>query len=110
MICASYTYNGIWHNICGGKMVEKSNSEKVYPAKENSDDIYEEEDVEEQVENDEISIEEAGFMEGYDNPNLIVCKKCKKKLKDETGIDLEKCHEEKDDNDNTIWVCDCCEE
>jgi len=72
--------------------------------------IYKEEDVEEQVENDEISVEEAGFMEGYDNPNLIVCKKCKKKLKGDSGIDFEKCHEEKDDDGNTVWVCDCCSE
>jgi len=74
------------------------------------DDIYEKKDVEEQLENDEINAEEAGFMEGYESPNMIVCKKCKKKLKDDKGVDLEKCHEELDDDGNTIWVCDCCEE
>ena len=74
------------------------------------DDIYEEEDVEEQMDNDEIDAGEAGFMEGYESPNMIKCKKCGKKLKDSSGIDLEKCHEEKDDDDNTIWVCDCCDE
>ena len=64
----------------------------------------------EQLENDEINAEEAGFMEGYENPNMIVCKKCGKKLKDNAGIDLKKCHEELNDDGNTIWVCDCCDE
>ena len=71
-----------------------------------SDDIYDKEDIEEQREADEISTGEAGFMEGYDNANLIVCKKCNKKIK---KIDLEKCHEEEIDGKIT-WVCeDCCE-
>ncbi|MBT4870219.1 MAG: hypothetical protein HON47_01460 [Candidatus Diapherotrites archaeon] len=74
------------------------------------DDIYEKKDVEEQLENDEIDAGEAGFMEGYESPNMIVCKKCKKKLKNEFGVDLEKCHEETNDTGETIWVCDCCEE
>jgi len=91
-------------------MDEKVDRGKVDPDKENSDDIYSKEDVEEQLENDEITAEEVGFMEGYDNPNMIVCKKCKKKLKDPAGVDLEKCHEELDDSGKTIWVCDCCEE
>ena len=70
-----------------------------------SDDIYSDEDIEEQMDADQIEPEEAGFMEGYDNANLIVCKKCKKKIK---KIDLEKCHEEIV-NGQTYWVCeDCC--
>ena len=73
------------------------------------DDIYREKDIEEQMENDEIDPEEAGFMEGYENPHLIKCKKCGKKLKDSEGTSLEDCHEEQDDDGNTILVCDCCE-
>ena len=83
---------------------------KVYPDKENSDDIYDKEDVEEQMDNDEIDPQEAGFMEGYDNPNLIKCKKCGKKVKNEDGVDLEKCHEKEDAEGNVYLLCDCCEE
>jgi hypothetical protein len=70
------------------------------------DDIYDDENIEEQLDADEISPEEAGFMEGYSNPNLIKCKKCGKKI---NIVDLEKCHEEIIDDKKT-WVCeDCCE-
>lgn len=69
-----------------------------------SDDIYSDEDIEEQMAADEIEPGEAGFMEGYGSPNLIMCKKCKKKIK---KIDLEKCHEEEIDG-KTTWVCEDC--
>ena len=75
-----------------------------------TDDIYDKEDVEEQLENDEISPEEAGFMEGYDNTKLITCNKCSKVLKNKKGLDLEKCHEQVI-NGKVTWFCDdCCEE
>ena len=71
------------------------------------DDIYDEEDVEEQMDADKIKPEEAGFMEGYDNPNLIKCKKCKKCGKEIKALDLEKCREYIIDGKIT-WVCDTC--
>jgi hypothetical protein len=70
------------------------------------DDIYDEENVEQQLDNDEISPEEAGFMEGYDSPNMIRCKKCKKKIE---ALDLDKCYEEIVDG-VTQWTCEeCCD-
>ena len=71
------------------------------------DDIYEKEDIEEQMDADEIEPGEAGFMEGYDNPNLIKTKKCRKCGKELKGVDLEKCHEEEVDG-KIVWVCDEC--
>jgi hypothetical protein len=74
--------------------------------KEDSD-IYDEENIEEQLDAGEISPEEAGFMEGYDTPNLIKCKKCKKCGKEINALDLEKCKEEVIDG-KTTWICDTC--
>jgi hypothetical protein len=73
------------------------------------DDIYDNEDIEEQLDADEISPAEASFMEGYGNPNLIKCKKCKKCGKEIKALDLEKCREEVVGGKST-WLCDTCVE
>ena len=57
-------------------MVEKKGD--IYDDKE--DDIYDKEQAENQREDDEISTAEEGFMEGYDSPNMIKCKKCKNSI------------------------------
>ncbi|MCX6801182.1 MAG: hypothetical protein NTZ73_03260 [Candidatus Diapherotrites archaeon] len=81
-------------------------AESKSESKELSDDIYDEKQSEAQLEEDEISPEEAGFMEGYESPNMIHCKKCKKKLK---AVDLEHCKEVVEGGE-TVWLCsECCE-
>lgn len=81
---------------------EESKSE----TKEYADDIYDDEQAEEQLEEDEISPAETGFIEGYESPNMIHCKKCRKKLK---PVDLEHCKEAVEGGE-TVWLCDeCCE-
>jgi len=44
------------------------------------EDIYDEEGRRALVEEDELSAEEAGFLEGYDNPNTVKCAYCGKPL------------------------------
>ncbi len=63
------------------KLPRKEN--KPLGEEEEEKDIYSEKGVEEELEDDEITAEEAGFMEGYDNKELI-CKNC------ENEFDLEK--------------------
>jgi hypothetical protein len=72
------------------------------------DNIYKKENIEQQIENDEIDPQEAGFMEGYVDQDLIKCSKCGKKLR-EKGIDLENCHEKEDSEGNLVLICDCCD-
>ncbi len=42
------------------------NDEPVAPEEHEEDDVYETEEVEKELEDDELSEGEAGFMEGYD--------------------------------------------
>ena len=48
------------------------------------EDIYDETEREEQLEEDEISPSEAGFMEGYEKLRFVKCRQCNK------GVDLAK--------------------
>lgn len=40
--------------------------EKVAPEEHDEDDVYETDEVEQELDDDEVSEREAGFMEGYD--------------------------------------------
>lgn len=74
----------------------EKNSEQL-GEEESTKDIYEEKGVEKQLEDDEITSAEAGFMEGYDNPKLLQCHECKEK-----DFDLE--HAIEKEVDGTIYV------
>jgi len=65
---------------------------------EEKENLYTEEGAEEQLEDDEITAAEAGFMEGYDRPKLVECKSCANK------VDFEKVIERKV-NGETLWFC-----
>ena len=60
-------------------MAEKKREEEIP-----DEDIYDKEQREEQLDDDAIEPQEAGFMEGYQNPKLIQCGSCGKE------VDLEK--------------------
>lgn len=79
-------------------MVGKKEQELSEKEQEEKGDIYSEEGVEERMEKDEINADEAGFMEGYDNPNLIQCGSCGKQF------DLDKAIE-REINGKTFWFC-----
>lgn len=65
---------------------------------EEKEDIYLPEGEEEQLEEDEITGEEANFMEGYGTPKLVECASCRKK------VDFEKVVE-KEINGTNYWFC-----
>ena len=44
------------------------------------DDIYDEQQREEQLEEDEITAAEAGFVEGYEKLRFVKCKQCNKSI------------------------------
>ena len=78
-------------------MAEKK--EQDYSGKdEEKEDIYTEEGVEEKMEKSEINPEDAGFMEGYDNPKLVQCGSCGKEF------DMDKVIERKIKG-KTFWFC-----
>ena len=56
------------------KAVEEQQDKEVLEKDE--DDIYDEGKREEQMEEDEITPEEAGFVEGYEDTEVVECKKC----------------------------------
>ena len=56
------------------KVIKEQQEEDVIEKDE--DDIYDESKREEQLEEDEISPEEAGFVEGYEDTEVVECKKC----------------------------------
>ena len=74
-------------------MAEKKREEEIP-----DEDIYDKEQREEQLDDDAIEPQEAGFMEGYQNPKLIQCGSCGKE------VDLEKSIE-KEINGETYWFC-----
>ena len=61
-------------------------------------DIYDDREREEQMEEDAIEPEEAGFMEGYESPNMVKCCECKKLCDLEHAIELEI-------DGETKWFC-----
>ena len=61
-------------------------------------DIYEKEEVEKELEDDEISSGEAGFMEGYEDTEEGVCSTCGKDIDPEKVI-------EKEVNDKLFTFC-----
>ena len=56
------------------KALEEQQDKEVLEKDE--DDIYDEGKREEQMEEDEITPEEAGFVEGYEDTEVVECKKC----------------------------------
>jgi hypothetical protein len=65
-------------------MVYKEKHTEKVEAGEHDEDVYEAEGREDLVENDEITLEEEGLMEGYsDNVKEAKCAKCGKALIDE---------------------------
>jgi YHS domain-containing protein len=64
------------------------------------DDIYTEEGLEEEVDDDEIRPEEEGLMEGYEGKENIKCAECGKMLSD----DEDEVYEE-EINDKTYRFC-----
>ncbi len=53
------------------------------------DDIYDEEEREEQLEEDEITPEEAGFVEGYEKLRFVKCGQCGKSVDVEKAFEIE---------------------
>jgi hypothetical protein len=53
------------------------------------DDIYNKEDREDQLDDDEISPAEAGFIEGYQDTKLVECNSCGKSLDFEKAVERE---------------------
>ncbi|MDO8628034.1 MAG: hypothetical protein Q7K42_06205 [Candidatus Diapherotrites archaeon] len=64
-----------------------SKDEEFSDKEEEPKDVYNKAGIEEQLEDDEISPGEAGFMDGYDNPELLQCQKCKKDLNIDKAIE-----------------------
>lgn len=56
-------------------------------SEEEDDDVYSTEGVEKEMEEDEISPEEAGLMEGYDNIKSLRCRFCRKEVDAEKMIE-----------------------
>lgn len=76
----------------------KENSKEFSSKDEEKENIYTDKGAEEQLESDEITGAEAGFMEGHERPKLVECKSCGNQ------IDLEKVVE-KEINGETMWFC-----
>ncbi|MBN2067053.1 MAG: hypothetical protein JW744_01140 [Candidatus Diapherotrites archaeon] len=53
------------------------------------DDIYDKEDREQQLEDDEITPGEAGFVDGYEDTKLVECNSCGNKIDWEKVIEKE---------------------
>jgi len=60
---------------------------KVEP--ETTEDIYDEKTRKEEVDNDEISDAEEGFMEGYEDDNLTECAYCHQMVRNKDCIERE---------------------
>jgi len=73
-------------------MVERKEEESP------DDDIYNKEDREDQLDDNEITPAEAGFMEGYENPKMVQCASCGNEC------DLEKAIE-REIGGKTYWFC-----
>jgi len=70
-------------NVSGEEKVVEEQQDKDI-AEKDTEDIYNKEDAEEQLAEDEITPAEAGFMEGHENSEEGICSTCGKQ------IDLEK--------------------
>lgn len=81
---------------------EKEENEKY---EKPTEDYYSKEERQQMMEEDEIEPGEAGFMEGYDNPDLMQCGKCGEEVNLEKAI-------EKEINGKTYLFCSekCLEE
>ena len=90
--------NGILEEI--KKEVEPSQPEA--DEQENSDDLYSKEEREKLVEDDEMSPEEDGFMQGEEE-EIGNCSNCNSPINEKTKA------VNKDIHDNTLWFCskDC---
>lgn len=64
------------------KKAKKTKPEKKQKSTKKKEDVYSHAGREALLESDEISPEEAGFMEGYENENLARCSRCEKPLLD----------------------------
>jgi len=53
------------------------------------DDPYDKESVERMLEDDQLEPKEAGFMEGYQEPNLLKCPHCGKAVDPEHPYEVE---------------------
>ena len=73
--------------------------ERFIDSEGEDDDVYSTEGVEQEMEEDEISPEEAGLMEGYDNIKSLRCKMCK------TPVDSDKIIEKVTDDGEEIVFC-----
>ncbi len=67
----------------------KSKKEIFGEGEEELNDYYDQEEDEEMLEDDEMTAAEAGFMEGYENSELIKCRNCKKLCDLENAIEKE---------------------
>ena len=66
---------------------EKNEKEKL--AGEEDDDIYDKEEREEQMEENEISPGEAGFVEGYEDTEVVECGSCKGEIDWDKAVERE---------------------
>jgi hypothetical protein len=53
------------------------------------EDIYDKKGVENMVEDDEVKPEEAGFMEGYEDVNLLKCDNCLRDIDPDKEVERE---------------------
>jgi len=66
------------------------------------DDPYDKESVEKMVDEDQMEPKEAGFMEGYQEPNLLKCTHCGK------NVDPEHAYEVEEMKDNYLFCSEVC--
>ncbi len=59
-------------------MSKLGKEKRIGEGEDESDDYYDREDDEKMLEDDELTPAEAGFMEGYENQELVKCCNCKK--------------------------------
>lgn len=59
------------------------------PEEEETENVYDKKEREQQLEEDEIGPDEAGFMEGYEDTKLVECNACKKGFNFEDAVERE---------------------
>ena len=69
------------------KVAEEQQNKDV--AEKDTEDIYDKEDAEEQLAEDEITPAEAGFMQGHENLDEGVCNTCGKQIDPEKTVEKE---------------------
>jgi YHS domain-containing protein len=79
-------------------MAKKKEEEISEKEQEEREKIYTEEGVEEKIASDNMNPEDAGFMEGYDNPRLVQCGGCGKEFDLDSAI-------ERQVEGTTFWFC-----